>query len=297
MNNTELLDVAWNRVRELNEFTEKHTKWSVPPIRDIRMNLRGACGGKAEGDYALHLNPYLMDAHFDHYVKQTIGHEYVHCLIEHNIPARATFRGGKMTRWPKPHGPEWKNAMVEFGLEPERTHQYDVSVTKGKSRPFMYACGCQAHSMTKNMHNKISGGDKRYCRRCKKQIVYVGSTAEVSEDDKQAMMDHQKTNGQDLNQVKRQHREARRQRMEQHIGPTDQPVHVATKQGPNTNQKQGSRKGGESKRDQAVKLVAHGFEKDMSRKEIIDEFLVGKLGMTPKGASTYYHNAKKQLGQ
>ncbi len=60
-------------------------------------------------------------------VRQTVLHEYAHLMVH--------------TRWGKkvkPHGPEWKEAMLELGAEPRRTHAY-TSERKPR-RSWTYRC-------------------------------------------------------------------------------------------------------------------------------------------------------------
>lgn len=87
------------------------------PFPTVKYDIKGRVGGSANADKNLiRLNPVLMRENFIHYSIQTIGHEVAH-LIQRWV------YGNKCD----PHGIQWKEVMVNFGLPPKRCHSYDTS--------------------------------------------------------------------------------------------------------------------------------------------------------------------------
>lgn len=87
------------------------------PFPQIRYGLKGSVGGtaRATGNGVLNFHPTFIRTDFEHYLKQTVGHEVAHLV----------------TRWvygPEvdSHGIQWKGVMGVFNLPPTRCHQYDV---------------------------------------------------------------------------------------------------------------------------------------------------------------------------
>lgn len=129
-----------------------------------KFDLRGTTGGKADyrNNYIL-VNQTLCAENFEHYVKQTIGHEVAHLI------AHALHQGRRI----KPHGYEWQSVMHAFGLPADRCHQYDVSNARARNvTRIKYSCNCSTHDMSTTLHSKMQLGQKRYCRLCKGQLKH-----------------------------------------------------------------------------------------------------------------------------
>lgn len=70
---------------------------------------------------------------------------------------------------------------VVFGLELTRCHDMKIEgVARTHARPFTYACRCQEHKITRNIHNKIQLGRAYLCNKCKTKITLVNKTKEVA---------------------------------------------------------------------------------------------------------------------
>jgi predicted SprT family Zn-dependent metalloprotease len=61
-------------------------------------------------------------------IYDTVLHEYAHLAVFEEFGIRA-----------KPHGPEWRAAMVRLGLEPTVTHNYEVE-RRSINRKLAYRC-------------------------------------------------------------------------------------------------------------------------------------------------------------
>ena len=157
----DLVRMCEDRIRELHEYTEKKFKHSMPETR-LRFNLKGRVAGTANSNRnEIRINYVLLKENTEHFIKQTLGHEYAHLIKD-------CLFGGTA------HGREWKNVMRKLGLRPDRCHNYDTtnSSTK-KQRRWKYTCGCidRPHMISTTIHNRIRRGRKYRCQRCSKPIT------------------------------------------------------------------------------------------------------------------------------
>lgn len=80
----------------------------------ISFDLRGTTAGQAyPGKNHIRLNGQLLNENTDHFIEQTVGHEWAHL-------AAANLHGHKI----RSHGPEWKAVMHKLGLDAARCHAY-----------------------------------------------------------------------------------------------------------------------------------------------------------------------------
>lgn len=89
------------------------TNMKVPTLS---FDLRGTTAGQAfPAKHHIRLNGQLLNENTEHFIEQTVGHEWAHLaaahLHGHNIQG---------------HGKEWKSLMVRLGLNPARCHTYDT---------------------------------------------------------------------------------------------------------------------------------------------------------------------------
>jgi SprT protein len=126
----------------------------------VTFDLRGTVGGKADirNNY-VKVNQTLCAENFDHYIKQTIGHEVAHLIAHALYPLKRI----------KPHGYEWQSVMRAFGLPADRCHSYDVSTARARTTTqYAYSCNCQVINVGAKVHRNMSIGLKSYhCRKCK----------------------------------------------------------------------------------------------------------------------------------
>jgi SprT protein len=97
--------------------------------------------------------------------KDTVIHEVCHIKVRHDDVTTGRRRS-------KPHGLEWQHAMRTCGLEPQVTHDFDVSQLAGSRRKARAYCGCdKPHMITPQRLNKIIRGAQYRCRRCKEHLT------------------------------------------------------------------------------------------------------------------------------
>lgn len=110
----------------------------------------------------------LAEHNEEDFISQTVPHEVAHWIdFEHNGIHRD--RKGWIA-----HGYTWKYIMRRvYGLNPDRCHTYDTSVTITKKQDrYEYTCGCATHKISTTLHNKILRGQTRQCNRCRQRIVW-----------------------------------------------------------------------------------------------------------------------------
>jgi len=88
--------------------------------------------------------------------KQTVIHETCHIITRHHYGYQV-----------KPHGREWKRAMMRAGVNPKRCHSVSTAGLKRKTKQYKYDCGCQVHTVGKVRHQRIQNGTIYRCARCK----------------------------------------------------------------------------------------------------------------------------------
>ena len=128
----------------------------IDPI--ISYDLRGLSAGQANcRENKIRLNCELLEKHAADFVNHTVPHELAH-LIAHRVYGHRI----------NPHGNEWRSVMKSLGVDPSRTHKYEVSKTR-QIRRYTYYCNCpdKKHELTSIRHNRIRRGTKYLCGRCK----------------------------------------------------------------------------------------------------------------------------------
>lgn len=136
-------------------------QWGLPARElEIRFDLRGRAAGQARcgchGPWIIRYNPVLLRENPESFIVETIPHEVAHvvafALYGHRI---------------RPHGPEWRAIMEQFGAAPERCHRFDLSrVPRRATRVFPYHCRCGDHELSSIRHHRVLAGRIYLCRRC-----------------------------------------------------------------------------------------------------------------------------------
>jgi SprT protein len=132
-----------------------------------------ACAGTATGSRAIALNMPMLRDNLDSMLHETVAHELAHLVVHHCYLED----GGPK---PKPHGPEWQDVMRNwFGVEPETTHNYDVSTSNVRRQNRWEAkCSCRTHAITTTKQMKMAVDGARYsCRSCGCEIELTGRRA------------------------------------------------------------------------------------------------------------------------
>lgn len=169
----DLKSAAEARVSELMDQAKK-LGFKVPRP-SVVFNKRGQVAGTMNFDGTMDLNAELFRQNYDDFLKNTIGHEFAHHIC--------------FVYWPNAemaHGPEWKQIMVQLGLNPSRCHNYDVSTVKVKEyNKFEYKCPVCGESqvLTSIRHNKVRKGWNYLHSKCasaKNPLIFVKELGKIS---------------------------------------------------------------------------------------------------------------------
>ena len=134
----------------------------------VTFNLRGRAAGMyrvKQDQREIRYNPYIFSKYFEDNLSNTVPHEVAHYVVDccyglHKV---------------RPHGEEWQQLMIAFGVEPSVTCRYDLSgVPQRRQRRFDYRCDCRAHQLSTVRHNKVQRGTGRYlCKACRQPLQWV----------------------------------------------------------------------------------------------------------------------------
>ena len=156
-----------DRVMELHEYTREHFKLMMPDV-SLRYNLKGNRAGTANSSKSLiNVNYVLLKENIEHFIKQTLGHEYAHLITDQ------LYLKNHIKERPTAHGHDWKRVMRRLRLNPDRCHSYDTTNAGGKKqRQWKYYCKCpKPMTISTTIHNRIKKGRKYRCNKCKTQIT------------------------------------------------------------------------------------------------------------------------------
>jgi SprT protein len=136
----------------------------IPVLFDLSGRAAGMYRVKA-GQRVIRYNPYVFAKYYDDNFNETIPHEVAHYVTD-------ILYGFHKTR---PHGNEWKAVMQVFGVEANRTANYDLSGLPVRNfKKYVYFCGCQNYELTSRRHNKIISGTGHYsCRDCGNKLLFI----------------------------------------------------------------------------------------------------------------------------
>jgi SprT protein len=144
-------------------IAERHYRQTIPEF-SLSLDLGGKSAGmvvfRRGARPLVRLNRILYQENRAHFLAQTIPHEIAHLV------ARTAY-GSRI----RPHGKEWKEVMVLFGIPARRCHRYDVSraVTR-RLRRYPYHCGCRQHQLTSIRHNRAQKGQTYLCILCRGEL-------------------------------------------------------------------------------------------------------------------------------
>lgn len=157
------------RVTELTEIVRARLHgFPMPAIGYF--DSRAAAGLAYYHAFRIELNATLLREHTADMLHDTIAHEMAHlaCYYAANrlrvIPG--TGRG---------HGRHWQGIMRSyFGIEPRRTHNYDLSTVRVKRQHRWRAeCGCEGGCiLTTARRNKMLRGATYRCAKCKQRLAF-----------------------------------------------------------------------------------------------------------------------------
>ena len=163
-----------DRIAELLEIVEGRVADFQPPAVHYYDNMVAA--GRA--DYRKHrveLNIVHLRENPESMLRETVAHELAHLVTCHLW----ILDGRPQPRF-KPHGSEWQHVMRNwFGVEPERTHNYDMTnVNHKKQDRWAATCGCRTHGITTTKRNAMIFKGRTYrCTSCRVNIKLTGAKA------------------------------------------------------------------------------------------------------------------------
>lgn len=127
----------------------------------VLFDLKGAGVGMYVGDPSgarIRYNPWLFAQYFEDNLRDTVAHEVAHYVVDVRHRRRRV----------RPHGPEWRRIMLDFGVEPAVRHDFDTRcVPLRRQRRFAWYCRCGEHALTTVRHRRMLQRRAVYtCRRC-----------------------------------------------------------------------------------------------------------------------------------
>jgi SprT protein len=136
------------------------------PIPAIHFDVTGTNAGLAKRlSMSVHFNTKLALSNWDDFIDNTVPHEVCHIAV---------WYWADYFRKPIPsaHGAAWKLMMWEVGAKAKRTHDYDVSEVKKKTKTYLYQCGCPERiEVSSAIHNKIGKGNLYRCKKCHQTLT------------------------------------------------------------------------------------------------------------------------------
>lgn len=230
------------------------------PTPEIRYDINSAnLGGQAFGDRYIRLNPVFLNSDTDHYIHQTVGHEFAH------IATQAVFGD----RGVSSHGPQWQRVMGIIGIPANRCHNYEVpeGVKVGKPKQkYAYECINCKHPMLigPSVHKKIQNGASFWHKDCGRYVgglVLMGTVGRLNHGDAIKKMEA-------IKQAK--------------AAPTPVAVNPGlTVAVPKT-----------TKLHQCQEIYA--AHRHTHTKAQVIEMFIARAACTPSGANTYYHTLSKK---
>lgn len=113
---------------------------------------------------SVHFNKKLALNHWKEFIENTIPHEVCHVAIWHWAKVLKD-------KVPPPHGVKWKSFMRAVGCVPTRTHSFDVSEIKRKTKKYLYQCACEKPiEVSPVVHKKIESGAIYTCKKCNQKL-------------------------------------------------------------------------------------------------------------------------------
>ena len=156
------------KVSEILILASKKYERTFPEIK-INFDLKGQSVGMfcfGINNKRFRFNLGIFDLNQDNF-DQTIIHECAHYVV-HEI---YNYKNKRI----KPHGYEWKNAMIVLGGKLQRCHHLEMpKLTKKRQDKFEFKCSCQTHHVSKLINKRIRLFGRIYtCKKCRKKLRFV----------------------------------------------------------------------------------------------------------------------------
>lgn len=139
---------------------------------NVAFDLKGRAAGMYKvirSQRVIRFNPYHFAKHHEENMSETIPHEVAHYITDMVYGIRNI----------RPHGKQWKDLMLKFGVEPKRTYSYSLDgIPTRIHKRHNYSCGCMQFEITTRRHNKIQQKKAEYsCRQCGGKLKYIYQAA------------------------------------------------------------------------------------------------------------------------
>ena len=143
----------------------------------VRFDLSGRAAGmfKVSGESRwIRYNPFIFSKYYEQNIDVTIPHEVAHYVVDKIYGhGRSSLFSSRRIR---PHGPEWKNVMREFGADASATFSLNLDGLPVRTyRQYLYVCGCREHQLGSRRHMRLSRKQTQYrCRYCGEELKLTG---------------------------------------------------------------------------------------------------------------------------
>lgn len=158
----------------VEEVTEKYIRLAeeiferrydrIPVLFDLKGHTAGMFKTIGARRF-IRYNPWIFAKYFTENLRDTVPHEVAHFVVHETYPRRGT----------KPHGPEWQDLMLRFGVDPQVTFDMDLEgVPQRRQARHRYHCGCQLHEVSTTRHNRMQKRRMKYhCVTCNGALEYL----------------------------------------------------------------------------------------------------------------------------
>lgn len=170
MLDSEFQQAVVNKLKSLREIASARFQRDIPfPV--IYFDCVGTRGGYHKSG-TLHFNMVLLRENYEKYIESTVPHEMAHFVQWLVYPYSLERKYGKNR---KVHGVEWKSIMNLFGVKPERTHNYDVTNARQRTRKkFPVYCKCSTPKLvTITLIRRLELGKCYRCIICNTKVSKV----------------------------------------------------------------------------------------------------------------------------
>ncbi len=118
----------------------------------------------------------LSEANKKHILEDTCAHECCHAAQRQHFAPIYT------NKTIKHHDHNfYRLGRIIFNKDFSRCHNMETEgVARKHARPYVYACKCKEHQITKTIHNKILTGKSYICKDCKSRISLSKTTNNVN---------------------------------------------------------------------------------------------------------------------
>ena len=160
MLNDALIHLVENKVIDTMILAEEKFRrvFDIPKI-SFELNSNKVAGTANYANWRIKVNPKFLISHTDEMIGRTIPHECAHLI---------TFKLFPFAK--QAHGPEFRSVCRAIGISQETYHTMILPNTSN----YKYVCNCRKWSISNCIHNRIKEGSRRFCRKCKGELIYLG---------------------------------------------------------------------------------------------------------------------------